>query len=166
MSPKEQIISLLTANVSTSQIAKATGTSESYVSQIKATAQIVQTTSARDNAYDNLEDILTAKLQDTIGFINKPQEVLAMLVKVNGLKRRSLESGDNAATVNNTVIQITLPPYMANRYRTNSNNEIVEVNDRSLVTMGNKEVIANLKHYVPATTTDSSRTPSLSSVEV
>jgi hypothetical protein len=149
MDAKEQILSLLASGVSNSQIAKATGTSESYVSQVKTDNPQTLPISSIDSKYNSMEERLADKLDEFLPLINKPQEILAALVRINSLKRRSQDgiSSINSSHVTNNVVQITLPAYMATRFQTNANNEVIAVNDRSLVTMGNKEVIANLANY-------------------
>lgn len=151
MDAQTQIINLLKAKVPSTQIAKAVGVDESYVAQIKATisTEISEQTIALDKKYDNMEDKLADKLQEVInsGLLLKPNELLNAITKINGLKRRSLERAENlnGPSISNNVVIVTLPEKIVSSYRVNPQNEVIEVGNRSLITMSNNSVMAELK---------------------
>lgn len=151
MDKKEQILSLCATNATNTQIAQAVGVNESYVSQLRVLAPKAPDLKAatRDGIYDSIEDKLAANLNEKIAYVQKPHEIMSLLRQVNNLKRRSesVTNNPNGLNITNNVVFVTLPTTLANRFSVNSSNEVIEVNGRSLVTMGNKEVLSKLPDY-------------------
>lgn len=145
---KEQIKSLLSGGCTQRQAALAVGVDESYVSQLMTgderfandviSARIValKDQSARDGQYDLLEDKILKKLNDQLSMIVNPDRLVRMLSVVNGAKRRGAQQQDNGQNIAVTnVINLSLPAAIVNRYRTNTSNEVIEVNEQGMVGM-------------------------------
>ena len=145
---KQQIKSLLSGGCTQRQAALAVGVDESYVSQLMTgdeefateviSARIValKDQSARDGEYDKLEDKILKKLNDQLSMIVNPDRLVRMLAVVNGAKRRGAQQQDNGQNVAVTnVINLSLPAAIVNRYRTNTSNEVIEVNEQGMVGM-------------------------------
>jgi hypothetical protein len=130
---EDRIIKLIAKNVPLTVIAGIVGCDVSYVSQIssgnsekisalKYDSLVAQ--SARDERLNGLEDkaidIVERKL-DTIKenpfLMKSPSEAVRILSMINGLKRRGAASeGDTVLHQSNTVINISLPHHIVNKY--------------------------------------------------
>lgn len=146
---QRKALSLLGQGVAPIMVASSLGVSASLISQFMGDArfaeevtrlklQTLQKQTSIDNKWMEAEDRLLDKLHKTIPLITKPMDILRGLTIVNSAKRRGL-GGDVTADIHNTqIVQINLPSVMAARFITNSQNQIVEVQDdegtRSLIT--------------------------------
>lgn len=140
---KEQIISMLAQGIPTSQIAAALGVDDSYISQLKADPEVQQqvaeqaaAATVKDLAFDELlesaEEKALERIEKNIHFANMGQALAAFRV-LNGAKKRreaslTALSGTTAVTVN-----LTLPAINIVNYTTNRNNEIVEVEGKTMI---------------------------------
>lgn len=140
---KEQIISMLAQGIPTSQIAAALGVDDSYISQLKADPEVQQqvaeqaaAATVKDLAFDELlesaEEKALERIEKNIHFANMGQALAAFRV-LNGAKKRreaslTALSGTTAVTVN-----LTLPAINVVNYTTNRNNEIVEVEGKTMI---------------------------------
>ena len=140
---KEQIISMLAQGIPTSQIAAALGVDDSYISQLKADPEVQQqvaeqaaAVTLKDMEFDELlesaEEKALERIEKNIHFANMGQALAAFRV-LNGAKKRreaslTALSGTTAVTVN-----LTLPAINVVNYTTNRNNEIVEVEGKTMI---------------------------------
>lgn len=145
---KAKIQRLLAAGGDPSQVASLIGCTPSYISQLMEDDGFSATVLAErykraadyqehDDALDRLEMTIVKNLESSMGFCFKPEVLLKALTAVNSAKRRSTSQLSNPAGTTGTVINITLPPIMVNALRMNSNNEVVQVGERELVTLDN-----------------------------
>jgi len=161
---KQQIKSLLSGGCTQRQAALAVGVDESYVSQLMTgdeefateviSARIIalKDQSARDGQYDLLEDKILKKLHDQLHMVVNSDKLVRMLAVVNGAKRRGAQQQENgqAGPITN-VINLTLPTAIINRYRTNTSNEVIEVNEQGMVGMPATVLMEKIKpNNVPA----------------
>lgn len=140
-----KILSLLGQGISANIVASAVGKSEAYISQLISdpifSAQVYELRyktlakhSDRDNAYDETEDQLLDKLKHMIPLMFKPMEVLAAIRVINQAKRR----GAGFQPTNQTtapVVSLTIPIQLVNQFRTDSNNQVIEAGQQTLITV-------------------------------
>lgn len=140
---KEQIITMLAQGIPTSQIAAALGVDDSYISQLKADPVVQQqvaeqaaAVTLKDMEFDELlesaEEKALERIEKNIHFANMGQALAAFRV-LNGAKKRreaSLNSAIGAAAVQ---VNLTLPAINIVNYTTNRNNEIVEVEGKTMI---------------------------------
>lgn len=152
MVDKELVIKLLSQGIPTSQIAAAAGCDESYVSQLKADPEIAKRVAEKtavttiadanfDERLDRAEETVLGRIEKSIGFANLPQ-ALAAFRTLNTARRR--KEGPIGPAVTNINVTLTLPANALPRYVTNSNNEIVEVEGRTLVSATPKSLEATM----------------------
>lgn len=149
-STKAQACMLLGKNVSESQAADILGVSPGLISQYKEDSNFLEqvrlmqlesslAASIRDEKIDELEDALLDRTKQILPFITKPMEVVGVLRTINSLQRRGTQAAQSAfANQQPNVATLTLPAFISNTevtIRFNTNNEVIEVNDRPLTTM-------------------------------
>lgn len=136
---QERILQLLGQNFPASVVASAVGVDESYVSQLLSQEAFAQAVQERrflatqksvqlDDKYDSIETKLLEKLEKSIPLIVRPHDITKTLQMVNSAKRRStpLSTGAN---VTQNIVNLVLPTAILNRFVSNGNNQIVEVQD-------------------------------------
>lgn len=154
---EDKILELLGAGLGPAVVASTLGITESRISQLLAQEAFatkviaarlarVKGTVDRDNKWDKIEDALLEKLENIIVFIADPMKIIRMLQVVNAAKRRGAGAmeGQGAASAG-TIVQITGPARVLMQFITNGNNEVIDVNGRSLVPMQSKAVMEQLK---------------------
>ena len=153
---QDQIKNLLSAGCKPAQVAAAVGCEDSYVSQLMqdqefsqevVAARILALTSQseRDKKYDSLEDQILDKLQSQLHMIMNPDRLVRMLTVVNNAKRRGAGAEEGQFAPISNVINLTLPTLIVNKYQTNGQNEVVEVNGQGLVGMPAQALIDKLR---------------------
>lgn len=152
---KDQIRNLLGGGIPPRQVSLAVGCEESYISQLMQEEEFsqavlaqniirLQSQSARDGKYDMLEDRLLEKLEQALPMMVNPDKILRAITVVNGAKRRGAAQDAPIAQITN-VIHLNLPTMIVNRYQTNAQNEVVEVNGQGLVAMPANALLDRLK---------------------
>lgn len=142
MSPKEHAITLLSQGVPTSQVAAACGVSDSYISQLKADPEVQDQILAKqaahsaadihfDETLESAEALALDKIQKNLPFANMSQALAAFRI-LNTARRRKDEIVQADHSVNVTV-NLTLPSSALPKYIANSNNEIVEVEGKTMI---------------------------------
>lgn len=145
---QSKALSLLGQGVSPVMVASTLGVSEALISQFlsdgrfasevtKLKLHSLQQQTALDNKYVEAEVKLVDKLLKVIPLMTKPMDILRGIQTVNATKRRGAQEG-SAITQTSNIVQITLPGVFAAKFVTNSQNQVVEVQDdtgaRSLIT--------------------------------
>lgn len=147
---EERAIAMLGSGIPQSQVALALGVTESAVSQWMSGEEFSQEVASRkfevlnrntkiDDKYLELEEKLQDKLEKVMPLMTRPREVVAALSAINGTKRRGAQVIDSGVGKSTAIVNLSLPMQIINKYISNSNNQIVEVNDgsgnqRSLIT--------------------------------
>lgn len=142
---KQQIKSLLKEGIPASQVALAVNVEPSYISQlmleeefsrevIEARYAALRSFTARDNKYDSIEDRLLLKLEEQLPLMMNPDRILRAIAIINNAKRRGV-ANDQPMAQATQVINLTLPTVIVNRYKTNTNNEVIDVNGEALIGM-------------------------------
>lgn len=157
MNPKEHAILLLSQGIPTSQVAAACGVSDSYISQLKADpeiqTQIAEKQAAHsiadmqfDDDLETAENMALQKIKSNIAFANMGQAIAAFRI-LNTARRRAdpVVTADAAVSV---TVNLTLPQSAVPRYVTNANNEIIEVEGKTMLsaTAKNLDQILAEKH--------------------
>lgn len=154
-STKDQIRNLLGGGIPPRQVSLAVGCEESYISQLMQEEEFsqavlaqniirLQSQSARDGKYDMLEDRLLEKLEQALPMMVNPDKILRAITVVNGAKRRGAPQDAPLTQITN-VIHLNLPTMIVNKYQTNAQNEVVEVNGQGLVAMPANALLDRLK---------------------
>lgn len=144
---KERIIQLLAAGVKPVNVAAAVGVEASYVSQIAAEneEQIKEGLGRRavnqvehDVTLDAMEDRSLQKVGRLLDSVTDPMKALAVFKVLNSAKRRS--EAANAAAAPATIVTLELPEVAKVAIKVTSNNQVIEVAGRSMLTMQAKTV--------------------------
>lgn len=134
------------------QISRKLNVSEGYVSQvinqsdlsnkvIQAKLKYLDEATERDNTLNKIEDLIVNKLKEAIPNFYKPKDILMAFSVVNKAVRRGATTEDLQSLnrdSDNKVIQINLPEVIRQRYKLNSQSEVIEVEGRPLVTADSK----------------------------
>lgn len=150
---KEQVIELLAAGVSTAQIARAIGTSDSYVSQLKSDPDISEIVAAKaagrvtkDVAFDkklaSAEELALQRIEQGLQFANLGQAVGAFRVLNAARKRKDATQEAPTQTIN---VTLTLPAAALPRYTLNSRSEIVDVEGKTMIAASPRTLESLLK---------------------
>ena len=169
MSMKNQVAVLAARGLTGAEISRELGVTEGYISQLGsddeylrklAELQSHQATTAHsvhakiDNCYDELELSLVETLVSnkdalTMAIASKPALTATMIKVLNGAKRRGSGEGNTSQTDGLAVIQ--LPSFIIQQATSlptaqhNSDNEVIEVDGRALVSLGDKALRGQLE---------------------
>ena len=154
MIDKERAKKLLGSGVQAEIVAATLGCEPSYISQLLSddhfreeviALRMATLTAAteRDSAIDDIEDHLLEKIKESIDYIVKPRELLSAFNIINAAKRRGVGVGQNTVQ-NNVVVQLTLPTVIQNKFVTNSQGEVIEVDGKTTVTMPPAQLLKQL----------------------
>lgn len=147
-STESRALELLGQGLSNTVVATALGISESRVSQLLSDEEFskkvrelryqnLQKHNKRDNSYDELEDKVLKKLHQAVDFVTKPLELTRIMQVVNSAKRRGT-SAPEALTVNQTVVNLSLPNAILQKYNVvvnNQSNQVVQAGSQNLTTI-------------------------------
>ena len=148
-----KILSFLGAGVSAEKVASAVGCDPSYISQLLADSNFaaavsehkmvqLQEATNRDARLDSLEDKLIAKVETALESplaMHKPFEAIRGLQIINSLKRRG-SNVDQTVNHNTTIVQLTLPAVAINKFVVDTNNQVVQTGEKTLVTIPSNNV--------------------------
>jgi len=153
---EEKALALLGQNVPAETVAASLGITPSAISQMLANEDFAARVneqrflnlaahSERDNHYDELEDKLLDKLENSIPMMHKAGEILKALQVVNSAKRRG-SAAPAHLNENTTVIPLTLPTQIIQQFTVNAaNNQVVKVGEQTLITMQSGTLADKLK---------------------
>ena len=151
----DRALTLLGGGVGAEAVAAALGVSPSRISQLLSDEAFsskvselrytnLQSYNARDDKYDNLEDKLLLKLESSLPLMVRPDSILKALATINGAKRRGQQSTENAAA-SKQIVNLVLPTKIVTTFITNSNNQVVQAGDQSLITMQSGTLLDKVK---------------------
>ncbi len=154
MASKEQILELLGCGLSNEVVASSIGCDPSYISQLMADeafnaevvarrAKTLQANTTRDRHIDKIEDALLDKLEQAVNFVHKPLDIARLFSVVNTAKRRGVEARESV-TINQQVVNLTLPKTAATEFVVTEKGEVVEAGGQTLVTMSAKTLLNKL----------------------
>ncbi len=140
------ITECLNKGFSNSQIASALGVTPSAVTQIIEEHNIVKQPGAIytsiDDKLNNVEELLVSKLESKLKSINSQLnevQIGNLLKTVNSCKRRSNPLEVPNGNINQ-IVQIRLPTYVVKNIIVNSQNELVEIDGKPLISLPANEV--------------------------
>lgn len=150
MQAREGLLELLAQGVSPVQAAAAVGVTESYVSQLLSDEDFAADVESRkvarteqdlkyDQKIDAAEEVFLDNIERKASFANLQQSLHAFKV-LNGAKRRKdsrVGAGSSGPAV---VVNLVLPAQFIPQHVINANNEIVEVDGRTMVSAAPKKL--------------------------
>lgn len=151
---EQRIVELLGAGLSQSVVAQSVGVDASYVSQV-ATANaetIEQARAARaaeyvehDNSIHALEKLALERLGKMLPLTSDVMKLTKVFQVLNSA-RRSLDHGMAAAGATPaTIVSIELPPAAQLHFKLTADQQVIEVEGRSMVPMPSHQVAAQLR---------------------
>lgn len=152
---EERALALLGAGVSPEQTASTLGVTPSAISQLLSQQEFALAVTqlryealskhnARDAKYDELEDKLLAKMDNLLPLMMRPREVMSALRDVNAAKRRG-QSSPEQITNQQTVVSITIPVQIVNRFVSNQHNQVVQAGEQELLTIQSGSLLKQFK---------------------
>jgi hypothetical protein len=150
-SVEDKALALLGAGVDPESTAAALGVTASRISQLLAEKSFADKVSelkyaaltehnVRDNAYDKLEDKLLVKLDASLPLLIRPESILKAMSIVNGAKRRG-HTTTNQISNSQTVVNLTLPTVIVNKFVTDINNQVIKAGNQELMTMASGNLL-------------------------
>lgn len=168
MSMKRQVAALLAQEMSPAEVSRELGVDESYLSQLKKDSEFVRilselraassirqhgTATKIDTHYDNIE----LKLAETVdehaetiiaGMAQNPTQLTSFMRTINGMKRRGLGEGAQQASTER-LVEMRLPAFLVEAappvVQHNSRNEVIQVDDRPLVSLSGTAIKSQLR---------------------
>src|SRR6478609_1276475 len=152
----DRIIQLLKHGIPPSAVAKAVGCDPSYISQLMADENIREEVSlARvndvekgvtvDSQIKNIEEKALQRLDDLVAYVSKPTELLRIFEVMNTAKKRTEEITGLNQQSTAPLVNITISQHAAVALRISSDNQVVEVDGRSMATLPSKQLTERLK---------------------
>lgn len=153
---KDKIIELLGAGLANVQVANAVGCDESYISQLMLDESVIAQVQAlrsekasafvqHDGNIDTLEQLALARVAETMQFL-KPMEALRAFEKLNSARRKTgINHGLPQAP--SQVVSISLPENAQVSFKLSTDNQVIEVEGRSVATLPSSAVGAMLRKH-------------------
>lgn len=143
MSTQQQALEMLAQGISPVQVATAIGVTESYISQLMGDEDFRAALeshriarSKEDLAFDaqleRTEKTYLERIEEKAKFANLQQSLQAFKI-VNSARRRKDSAIIAGNTINNVAVVIQLPQTAAAQYVVSSQNEIIEVDGKTMV---------------------------------
>lgn len=153
MDASEHIVQLLGAGISATATAEVVGCDISYVSQIAAShAEEIQELRSkntarfltRDELLEKAEQAALEKTAAMVPFITRPAEAARVYSILNGAKRALAQQAGNQAAPT-AIVNLTLSVAAVNTLTRTPDNQVIEVNGRSMIPLPSKNVAEMLK---------------------
>jgi len=160
MIDKSRALTLLGSGLGPTEVGTTLGCDPSYVSQLlmddgfrtqvlALRIENLQAATQRDRKIDKLEDEVLEKLADNIRWMTKTNDIIRAFAIINAAKRRGAVTGGDL-TVNQTIVAISLPPAARREFITNQQGEVVQVGDKTTLTMPLQNLLRDrLKKQIP-----------------
>jgi hypothetical protein len=153
---KDRMLTLLGSGLGPQEVATTLGCDQSYVSQqlmdedfkalvLARRVEHLQAATERDKKINSIEDDLIQKLQDSIPYMLKSDQILRAFHVVNRAARRGASQGA-AINITQNVVQLNLPPAARKLFTTSHTGEVVEVDSRSTSTKSLGELMRERAH--------------------
>lgn len=140
-------LALLGKNFPQEAVAKALGVTPGRISQLMADEEFaaevsnlryqnLQAHTERDERIDRIEDKLLDKLEKAIPLLSaqEPTKIAKIWKDVNAAKRRGAAADSNNTLVSQTIINLTLPTQIINKYRSNEQSQVIEIGGKPFIT--------------------------------
>lgn len=160
---EERALTLLGSGVPPESVAAALGVSASRISQLLSepefAAQVaelrftsLQKHNDRDNKYDTMEDALLDRMRDCLPLMMRPMEILKAIQIINAAKRRGASTPDSV-TAQQTIISLTMPVQIINKFQTTANQQVTHAGDQELLTIQASTLLKEVQNATPALAT-------------
>lgn len=156
MFDKDRILELLGSGLANGVVASTVGCDPALISQLMSqedfAAKVVElrTTSRlaatkRDRNIDSIEDNLIELLKEQVETrqIYKPRDVLMAFNVLNKAQRRGNPNQDGL-TINNNVVELTMPVTLVANFTKNTQGEVIEVEGQTMQTMPAQSLLRHL----------------------
>lgn len=155
---KDKVKELLGSGLPNNVVADAVGLSEGAITQMMSDEsfaaevqelKIKTLTEAthRDSKYNSLEDKVLEMLEEKLtnfAPMFKPMELSRLMTALNAAKRRGAPAELSASTPKQ-VVPLILPAVIMQKFIINGNNQVVEIDGRSIATISASKVIKELE---------------------
>lgn len=143
---EERALELLASGIAATSVANILGVDDSRISQLISQEEFAtslmekkferqQRYNVLDDKLDSLELQVIERLEDTIDVIHKPLELARMLQVLNTAKRRGTTAPTNVDNEKRTVVNLTMPVQIVNKFQVNAQNQVVRTEGQDLVTI-------------------------------
>lgn len=150
----QRIKELLGSGLSNDAVSTAVGCDPSYISQLMSDprfaedvvalrTQALQANTKRDLKIDTIEDKLIDKLDAAVDMVYKPGDLVKCFAIVNAAKRRGVPQNESLV-LNQKIVNLNIPVQVVQNFITNVNNEVIESEGQTLVTMPAADLIKTL----------------------
>lgn len=148
---RERALTLLGQGIPPSAVASALGVDPSAISQLMSDSDFSEkvteakfTTLSKynehDSSIDGLESKILVKMAETLPYMTKPLELLKSFQVLNAAKRKG-HSAPESITTKQTIVQLILPEITMQKFQSNIHNQVVQVGERSLLTMPSNKLL-------------------------
>lgn len=145
-STEERALHLLGMGIAPEKVAATCGVTVSRISQLLSEEEFankvgqlrfeaLEKHNVIDNKYDKLEDKLLDQFEKVMPLMAMdPNKLLNAITRINGAKRRGVSAPDQI-TSQQTVVQLTIPSVIMQRFTTNINNQVIHAGEQTLQTI-------------------------------
>lgn len=148
---RERALTLLGQGIPPSAVAAALGVDPSAISQLMSDSDFSEkvteakfTTLSKynehDSSIDSLESKILEKMKETLPYMTKPLELLKSFQILNMAKRKG-HSAPESVTTKQTIVNLILPEITLQKFQSNIHNQVVQVGERSLLTMPSRQLL-------------------------
>lgn len=152
---EDRALVLLGAGIGGEAVANALGVTPARISQLLSEQTFSDAVSTlryenlqkhnnRDASYDTIEDKLLAKLEQSLGFILKPADLLRAISTINSAKRRGQSSPDQVVNQQN-IVNLILPTIIAEKFTVNIDNQVTRAGEQELHTLPASTLLKNVE---------------------
>lgn len=151
----DRIIQLLKHGIPPSAVARAVGVDPSYISQLMSDEGIrTEVAEARvgdvekgvtvDKYITDLEEAALERLNGLVPYCSKPAELLRIFEVMNGAKKRTSEVTGLNQNSTAPLVQINISQQAAVALRISQDNQVIEIDGRSMATLPGKTLVRQL----------------------
>lgn len=165
MIDRDKVVEMISRGYAQSVVASAVGCTDSFISQLLAEQEVRDAISSKrlellerhvdtDDSVDKLEADSLKTLHRLMPFITDPMKALRIFQVTNSAKRKTVEPTTPADSKGVTII-LNLPPAIATKYKMSQDQQVVEVDGRSMTTLPSNVLtkrLAERKEAVPQIT--------------
>jgi transcriptional regulator with XRE-family HTH domain len=153
---RDKIIEMLKHGLSQTVVASAVGCSDGYVSQILAEEGVREDIALAkigdleravkvDTKIDDIEDLVLERLRNLAPFITRASEAARVFETLNSAKRKVPEVSGINSTPTAPLVQINISQQAAVAFKLSADQQVVEVDGRSMATLPSRVLANRLK---------------------
>jgi hypothetical protein len=159
-STESRALTLLGSGIPPETVAATLGVSASRISQLLSTTEFaaqvaelrfsnLQKHNERDSYYDEMEDKLLERMKDCLPLMMRPMEILKAIQIINAAKRRGASAPD-AITAQQTIVSLTVPIQIIQKFQTTQNKQVTHAGEQELVTMQSSTLLKEIQDVTPS----------------